>query len=211
MKAQLSYKNNNNGLCTISIPGSKSESNRILILQAQYPNISIENCSNSEDTLSLVEGLENAKGKVNIGHAGTAMRFLTAYYASQEGLSVVLTGSDRMKERPIKILVDALKDLGAEINYLKKPGFPPLQIQGKELNDSSVSVKTDISSQYITALLLIAPSLSNGLKLELEGEITSKPYIDMTIQLLQDLGISSSILKNKIEEAVWSYQYKALK
>jgi len=198
LNAELSYKNNTSDI-SITIPGSKSESNRLLILQALYPNIKIENCSNSDDTLNLIKGLGQIKGTLDVGHAGTAMRFLTAYFASRKGTDIIITGSDRMKERPIKILVDALVDLGAEIQYLNKPGFPPLKIHGKDLKHSSISLNTDISSQYISALLLIAPTLSNGIKLSLEGGITSKPYIEMTLDILDELGISSIFSENKIE------------
>lgn len=199
MKAQLSYTTLKKNISSVTIPGSKSESNRLLILQALYPTFSIVNCSNSDDTLHLIKGLGKTNGTVNIAHAGTAMRFLTAYYAAQTGVNIILTGSNRMKERPIEALVDALKSLGAEIHYLERTGFPPLHIFGKKLNVSAVSIKADISSQFISALLLIAPSLSNGLKLELEGEITSRPYIEMTLKLLRNIGVSINIFKNKIE------------
>ena len=127
MNAKLSYTNNNSDI-SITIPGSKSESNRLLILQALYSNIEIENCSNSDDTLNLIKGLGQFKGIIDVGHAGTAMRFLTAFYASRKGTDITITGSDRMKERPIQVLVDALLDLGADIQYLDKIGFPPLKI-----------------------------------------------------------------------------------
>ena len=198
MNAKLSYTNNKSDI-SITIPGSKSESNRLLILQALYPNIEIENCSNSDDTLNLIKGLDQIKGIVDVGHAGTAMRFLTAYYASKKGTDIIITGSDRMKERPIQILVDVLLDLGADIQYLNKVGFPPLKIHGKELKHASISLNSNISSQYVTALLLIAPGLSNGLKLNLEGGITSKPYIEMTLNLLNEIGVSSIFSNHKIE------------
>lgn len=199
MNAELSYTNNKNSDISITIPGSKSESNRLLILQALYPNITIKNCSDSDDTINLIKGLGQFKGTVDIGHAGTAMRFLTAYYASRKGTDIVLTGSDRLKERPIQILVDALIDLGADIKYINKIGFPPLKILGNDLKHSSISLNSDISSQYISALLLIAPTLSNGIKIKLEGEITSKPYIEMTLNLLDELGVSSFFSENIIE------------
>jgi 3-phosphoshikimate 1-carboxyvinyltransferase len=135
---------------------------------------------------------------IDVHHAGTAMRFLTAYFASQESKSVLLTGSSRMKERPIKILADALKKLGAEIEYLENDGFPPIKVTGQKLNNSRVSLPANVSSQYISALLLIAPSLQNGLELELIGEITSASYINMTLKLLQEIGVKTSFVGNLI-------------
>jgi 3-phosphoshikimate 1-carboxyvinyltransferase len=131
---------------------------------------------------------------IDVHHAGTAMRFLTAYFASQENKTVTLTGSSRMKERPIKILVDALKQLGANIEYLENDGFPPIKITGKKLLLSKVLLPANVSSQYISALLLIAPSLPNGLELELIGEITSSPYIRMTLKLLGKIGVETSMV-----------------
>ena len=182
----------------ITVPGSKSESNRLLILKGIFPNLSIDNLSNSDDTISLEKGIKQIDGIVNIHHAGTAMRFLTAYFASKEGADIRITGSKRMQERPIKVLVDALNDLGADIQYLKNKGFPPLKIIGKDLNVSSVTLNANISSQYVSALMLIAPSLKNGLTINLEGEITSVPYIKMTLNLMQKAGISGSFNANKI-------------
>jgi len=189
---------------TIKITGSKSETNRLLLLQALYPNISLENTSNSDDSEVMVEALLKSKIKnqksliIDVHHAGTAMRFLTAFFAIQEGKEVVLTGSSRMKERPIKILVEALKQLGAEITYEENEGFPPIKIKGKKLTKSKVSLPANVSSQYISALLLIAPKLENGLELILEGEITSIPYIKMTLALLNEIGATTSFVENKI-------------
>lgn len=176
----------------IKITGSKSESNRMLILKALYPGIILENLSNSDDSLVMQKALEINTGTVDIHHAGTAMRFLTAYYASKPECEIILTGSSRMKERPIELLVNALRDLGASIEYLEKTGFPPLKISGRSLNRDSVTVKSNISSQYISALMLIAPSLPNGLEINLDGHITSTPYILMTLDLLKSLGIQGS-------------------
>ena len=183
----------------ITVPGSKSESNRLLILKGRFPNLAIDNLSNSDDTISLQKGINQINGTVDIHHAGTAMRFLTAYFASKKGADIVITGSKRMQERPIKILVDALNDLGADIHYLKNEGFPPLKIIGKDLNVSSVTLNANISSQYISALMLIAPSLKNGLTINLEGEITSVPYINMTLNLMQKAGVLGSFNANKIQ------------
>lgn len=173
----------------IFVTGSKSESNRLLILQALYPEISINNLSNSDDTIALQNALASQEGTVDIHHAGTAMRFLTAYFASKEGKEVILTGSERMQERPVKLLVDALRSLGADIEYTKKEGYPPLKISGKKLDNNKVVLKANVSSQYISAMMLIAPSLQNGLQIQLEGQITSAPYIRMTKALLEQAGI----------------------
>ena len=198
MKAILSYKKNPNNYFLITIPGSKSESNRLLILQSLYANLTINNLSTSDDTQSLIQGLNNNNGTVDIHHAGTAMRFLTAYFASKESAEITLTGSERMQERPIKILIDALTNLGADIKYLKNEGYPPIKIKGKLLENSSLKINANVSSQYITALMLIAPSLNNGLKIELDGEITSIPYIEMTLDLLQKIGVACSLSNNCI-------------
>ena len=182
----------------IKITGSKSETNRLLLLKALYPNIVIENTSNSDDSEVMNAALTNIINTVDVHHAGTAMRFLTAYFASKENSNVILTGSSRMKERPIKILVEALNQLGAKIEYLENDGFPPIKIKGKKLTLSKVSLQANVSSQYISALLLIAPSLQNGLELELIGEITSISYINMTLNLLQEIGVETSFIGNII-------------
>lgn len=197
-KSKLQTQNPN-----IQITGSKSETNRLLLLQALYPNISLENTSNSDDSVVMNKALNsqftNHNSKlIDVHHAGTAMRFLTAFFAIQEEKGVVLTGSSRMKERPMKILVEALKQLGAEITYEDNEGFPPIKIQGKKLTKSKVSLPANVSSQYISALLLIAPKLENGLELTLEGEITSIPYIKMTLALLNEIGATTSFVENKI-------------
>ena len=176
----------------IQITGSKSESNRMLLLRALFPHIELENLSNSDDTVSMKFGLESDNDLVDIGHAGTSMRFLTAYYSTLENQEKTLTGSSRMQERPIGILVDALRQLGADIIYLKNEGYPPLLIKGKRLTASKVSLSANISSQFITALMLIAPSLPHGLCLQLEGKITSVPYIEMTLSLLHQIGVKAT-------------------
>lgn len=175
----------------IQITGSKSESNRMLLLQAFYPQITLDNLSNSDDTVAMKSGLESDKNMVDIGHAGTSMRFLSAYYSTLENQEKILTGSSRMQERPIGVLVDALRQLGADISYLKNEGYPPLLIKGKRLTASEVLLSANISSQYITALMLIAPSLPDGLRLYLEGKITSIPYIEMTLSLLHKIGVDA--------------------
>ena len=175
----------------IQITGSKSESNRMLLLQAQFPQIALDNLSNSDDTVAMKFGLESDKNMVDIGHAGTSMRFLSAYYSTLENQEKILTGSSRMQERPIGVLVDALRQLGADISYLKNEGYPPLLIKGKQLRANEVRLSANISSQYITALMLIAPSLPDGLRLYLEGKITSIPYIEMTLSLLHKIGVDA--------------------
>ncbi|MBA4746183.1 MAG: 3-phosphoshikimate 1-carboxyvinyltransferase [Muricauda sp.] len=199
MRLQLSAPDERKIQKAIAITGSKSETNRSLLLQALFPNIKIENLSNSDDGAVMQKGLAKSTGEVDIHHAGTAMRFLTAYFSSQEGKQVVLTGSQRMQERPIKVLVEALQSLGADIQYEKSAGYPPLKITGKKLKRSQVSLPANISSQYISALLLIAPSLENGLELELMGKITSVPYIKMTLALLGQIGVQTAFEGNIIK------------
>lgn len=182
----------------INITGSKSESNRLLLLQALYPQIQIKNLSNSDDSVLMQKALASKEANIDIHHAGTAMRFLTAYFSIQNNREVTITGSSRMKERPIKILVDALKTLGADITYLENDGFPPLKIKGKELTKSKVTLNANVSSQYISALLLIASKLENGLELTLNGQITSVPYIKMTLSLLESIGVETKFVDNII-------------
>jgi 3-phosphoshikimate 1-carboxyvinyltransferase len=184
---------------TLEISGSKSISNRLLILQKLFGTIIIENLSNSQDSQLLEAALANDAETIDIHHAGTAMRFLTSYYAIQEGKTHILTGSDRMKKRPIKFLVDALRDLGAEISYLENEGFPPLKITGKKLEKSSVTIPANISSQFISSLMLIGAKLENGLEINLEGKVTSRPYLEMTLKILRTIGISYRWEENSIQ------------
>lgn len=183
---------------TIRISGSKSETNRLLLLKALFATIQLENTSDSDDSEVMMKALTATGELIDIHHAGTAMRFLTAYFATQPGREVVLTGSPRMKERPIKILVEALRQLGATISYEAEEGYPPIRIVGKKLSESKVALPADVSSQYISALLLIAAGLENGLELTLEGKITSIPYIKMTLQLLKEVGITAHFEGNTI-------------
>lgn len=195
----------NNQQSRIGITGSKSETNRLLLLKALYPNLNIENTSNSDDSEVMQKALainhhpSSITQTIDVHHAGTAMRFLTAFFAIQEGKEVVLTGSSRMKERPIKILVNASNQLGAEITYEENEGFPPINIKGKKITQNRVSLPANVSSQYISALLLIASKLENGLELTLEGEITSIPYIKMTLALLNEIGVETSFENNTIK------------
>ncbi|MEY8761103.1 3-phosphoshikimate 1-carboxyvinyltransferase [Chryseobacterium tongliaoense] len=183
---------------TVQISGSKSISNRLLILESLFKNIQIGNLSNSQDTQLLKKALAENSETVDIHHAGTAMRFLTSYYSISEGKTTVLTGSKRMKERPIKNLVSALRDLGVEIEYMENEGFPPLKITGRKITENKVDVPANISSQFITSLLLIAGKLENGLKINLVGEITSRSYIEMTLDILTRFGIKNSFEGNTI-------------
>lgn len=195
----LSIHNSNKNLAAdLKITGSKSESNRLLILQALYPDISIENLSNSDDSSVMKKALEKSDGLIDIHHAGTAMRFLTAYFAVKEGCEVEITGSKRMKERPIRLLVDALQRMGADIEYANETGYPPLRIKGKRLHAESVKLEANVSSQYISALMLIGASLPQGLEIILEGQITSTPYILMTLEILKQAGIKGKFVKDRI-------------
>ncbi|XOD67206.1 MAG: 3-phosphoshikimate 1-carboxyvinyltransferase [Flavobacteriales bacterium Tduv] len=175
------------------VTGSKSESNRLLILQALYPKqIRIENLSQSADTEVLQKALSSAKNPIDIQHAGTAMRFLTAYFAARADTEVILTGSDRMKQRPLAILVDALSTLGAEIDYSENEGFPPLKIRGRKLRGGSIEMNAKVSSQYISALMLVGSAFEEGLEIFLSRRITSSPYIQMTFDLLRKAGLTLS-------------------
>lgn len=177
----------------ITITGSKSETNRLLLLQALSKHaFEIENLSNSKDSQVMQQALASNQTEVNIGIAGTAMRFLTAYFAVQKGRQTLLTGEGRMLERPIGVLVDALRRLGVTITYEANEGFPPIMIYGTDIQNDTVIIPANISSQYITALMLIAPFTQKGLTIQLDGKITSIPYIKMTLQLLQRAGVECS-------------------
>jgi 3-phosphoshikimate 1-carboxyvinyltransferase len=183
----------------IAITGSKSETNRLLLLKALFPNITLANTSNSDDSEVMEKALKGKEEIVDIHHAGTAMRFLTAFFAVNEGREVVLTGSQRMTERPIKVLVEALEQLGAKITYEKEVGYPPIRIKGQKITASKVNIPANVSSQYISALMLVAPKLENGIEINLVGEITSVPYIKMTLALLNDLDVKTSFEGNVIK------------
>ena len=182
----------------VSISGSKSESNRLILLRAYMSYFKIFNLSDSDDTKLMLSAIESDKKEINIGHAGTAMRFLTSYYSSISENSKILTGSNRMKQRPISILVDALKDLGCDIEYIEKSGFPPLKINGKNILNNSVTLPANVSSQYISSLMMLGVSLENGLKIKLSSEITSLPYILMTKKIIERIGGTSKIHDREI-------------
>ena len=183
----------------LKISGSKSETNRLLILKALFSEFEIKNISNSDDSKILEKALKSKEKIIDIHHAGTAMRFLTAYFSQLEGREVILTGSKRMQQRPIKILVDSLISLGADIYYEKEIGYPPLRIKGKKIKGGSIKLPAGISSQYVSALLLIAPALENGLELSLLGKTTSLPYIEMTLFLLKNFGVKTYFDGKKIK------------
>lgn len=197
----------------IRLSGSKSESNRILIINHLSGNsISTENLSDSEDTKTLQKLLFDFtfEKQFDVGHAGTCMRFLTSLFSITPG-ERILKGSDRMHERPIRELVDALRQLGAEIEYLEKDGFPPLKISGKKLEGNAVSIKGDVSSQYITSLMMIAPYLENGLQINISGELVSKPYVQMTASVMQYFGANVNVNDSEIKISKGEYLHKTYK
>ena len=172
----------------IILTAGKSESNRVLMIRALCENhFEINNLAIAKDTETMMRLLESKDQIKDVGPAGTTMRFLTAFYANTPG-DFILTASERMKNRPIKILVDALKDLGADISYLEKDGCPPLKIRGKKLNGGSIEIDGSVSSQYLSALIMIAPTLKEGLKINLKGKIASVPYLKMTLELIAFFG-----------------------
>lgn len=193
------------------LPPSKSISNRALIIEALCQSKpKLLNLSQSSDTQSLAQALQTSSKTIDIGDAGTSMRFLTAYLSQQKG-SYILTGSNRMKERPIGHLVEALNSIGADINYLEKDGFPPLAINGKTLEGGKIDVYTSVSSQFVSALLLIAPTLKKGISLSLKGELLSKPYIKMTLDIMRYFGVQSSWINKTINVEPQNYVSKDLK
>lgn len=195
---------------TIELTASKSESNRALIIQALCEDeFEIANLAKAEDTQTLEDilytpGLQT----INVGPAGTTMRFLTAYYATRPGIRTI-TGSDRMKKRPIGILVDALRELGASITYTEKEGFPPVKVEGKVLKGGEVEIDGNVSSQFISALLLISPALQNGLVIKFKGEVTSRPYINMTLKMLEEFRVYGVWHDNSISVSKQNYHSKS--
>jgi 3-phosphoshikimate 1-carboxyvinyltransferase len=198
--------------CEINLPSSKSISNRLLIIQALcMENFKIENLSISDDTINLQKAISSKENTINIGDAGTSFRFLTSYLSIQKGQEFILTGSDRMKERPIKELVSVLQKMGAKIEYLENEGFPPLKIIGTDLESGKIEIDGGISSQFITSILLIAPTFQNGINLEIVGELVSKPYVEMTLKLMKEFGIESSWVDNIIRIQSQNYIAKDYK
>lgn len=177
---------------TVKLPASKSISNRALILNALSSSpYGMENLSDCDDTNLMVNALQSDGGDFNVGAAGTTMRFLTAFLANRPG-EWTITGTERMKNRPIKVLVEALNALGAHITYLEKEGFPPLRIAGSALQGGEIALPGNVSSQYISAILMVAPRMERGVTLHLEGEIVSRPYIHITLQLMRQFGVSAT-------------------
>ncbi len=192
---------------SIVLPGSKSIANRALIIHAlSYSPYSIENLSDSDDVRVMSQVFNSNTNHFDIGHAGTAMRFLTAFLSQIVG-EWTITGSDRMKQRPIGILVDALNKLGARIEYLENDGFPPLKIFGSHLKGCVLELDGSVSSQYISALLMIAPTIEDGLTLRLKNKITSRPYIEMTLKLMEQFGVQHVWKGNEIR--ITEQKYKA--
>lgn len=209
---QLSCKNRKfNGV--IELTRSKSESNRALMIQALCDDVlEIQNLATADDTQLLAKALYDYKTNevINVGHAGTSFRFLTAFLATRNKGSWLLTGSQRMKERPIGILVDALQQLGANIQYEEAEGFPPLRITGGANLSNKLTINGGVSSQYISALLLVAPTLTNGLEIELTGEITSRPYLEMTISMMAYFGVSVNWEDQTLKISPQSYHPKSI-
>lgn len=176
----------------IQLPASKSISNRALIIHALSNGTeTLSNLSDCDDTRVMIKALKERNELIDILAAGTAMRFLTAYLSATPG-EHTLTGTQRMQQRPIQLLVNALRELGAQIEYTSNEGFPPLRIRGTELTGNEITLKGSVSSQYISALLMIGPALKNGLQLHLTGEIISRPYINLTLQLMKEFGASAA-------------------
>ncbi len=192
---------------TIELPASKSISNRALVMDALCEGtVQLDNLALCDDTQVMRQALASTDETVDIHGAGTAMRFLTAYFAQKEGIERILTGSPRMKQRPIAILVDALRSLGADIRYIEREGFPPLRIRGRALSGDSITLSGNISSQYISALLLIAPYMHKGLSLTLTGEIISRPYIHLTLGLMEQWGIAAQFIGNTLQVPAGRFQ-----
>lgn len=190
----------------IDLPASKSISNRVLLLNALCATPGrLSNLAQCDDTDAVLSALAQPDAsEVNIGAAGTAMRFLTAYFSTREGREVVIDGTERMRQRPIGVLVDALRQLGADIEYVEAEGYPPLKITGTRLHGGALTVSGSVSSQYITAILLIAPVIG-GITLTIEGEIMSRPYIDMTLALMARYGVKAEWRENVIHVPAGEY------
>ena len=196
----------------INISGSKSESNRLLTLRAYTSFFNINNLSDSDDTNTMISSLKSDNKEINIGHAGTAMRFLTSYYSSILNSSKILTGSARMKERPILILVEALNNLGADIEYIDEKGYPPIRLNGKLISKNIVTLPANVSSQYVSSLMMLGVSINEGLKIKLSTNITSLPYIHMTKKIIERIGgnvdvkpdeiIIKQLVSNKIPDQI---------
>ncbi|MDD3195371.1 MAG: 3-phosphoshikimate 1-carboxyvinyltransferase [Paludibacter sp.] len=202
MKIHLQHNSIN---ARIKLPASKSISNRALILNAlSYSPYPIGNVSDCDDTSVMIKALDSNDRLFDVGAAGTSMRFLTAFLSKTLG-EWVITGSERMKQRPIRILVDALNQLGAKIEYLEKEGFPPLKITGSALMGGEIKLNGGVSSQYISALMMIAPYMYKGLTIQLEGKVISQPYIRMTQAMMNEFGVDSTFVDNSIRIPAQEY------
>lgn len=183
----------------VKLPLSKSMSNRAILINALTAGAEpLKDVAHCDDTDAMLAGIKATDGTVNVGAAGTAMRFLTAYFACAEGRSITIDGSNRMRQRPIGQLVGSLRECGAEIEYLGEEGYPPLKITGHRLHGGDISIDATVSSQFISALMMIAPTMDNGLTINLEGEIASRPYIEMTARMMRDAGVDVTFDNNKI-------------
>lgn len=192
----------------VKLPLSKSESNRALIISALTRGADLpRQVADCDDTDAMLAALERTSGPVNVGAAGTAMRFLTAFYAVTPGSRVTLDGSERMRQRPIGELVNALRSLGAEIDYLGEEGFPPLEIRGRMLEGGEVEIPASVSSQFISALLMVGPTMEKGLTLRLKGRIISRPYIYMTLEMMEQAGAKTDFDENTQTVTVQPVRY----
>lgn len=206
MRYKIAAPSNAKLLAKVSLPASKSISNRALVMHAiSRSDLPIRNIAHCDDTDVMVKALSTTDSTIDIGAAGTSMRFLTAYLSNMPG-NWTITGSERMKQRPISILVEALRTLGAEIDYAEREGFPPLNIKGRPLAGGEVHLDGSVSSQYISALLMVAPIMSRGLTLVLDGKIISRPYIRMTLRMLEEFGVQSRWSGNEIRIASQPYR-----
>lgn len=197
---------------SIALPSSKSISNRALILnKVTGSSVNLQNLSEADDTVLMQQALAKGEGEIYLKNAGTCMRFLTAYFAATENSNVTLLCDERMEKRPIKELVDVLKQLGADIQYLKQEGFPPLHINGTQLNGGIVQMSAKASSQFVSALMMIAPLCKTDLIIELTGDITSEPYIEMTLAMMDNLGINIIRENSKFEISNLKSQVSNLK
>jgi 3-phosphoshikimate 1-carboxyvinyltransferase len=203
MLAQIKAIHNLRG--EVQLPLSKSVCNRLQIINALVGGVNVIQLAESTDSAVLEAALHSENLVCNVADAGTAFRFLTAYFAATPGINKVLTGTPRLRERPIADLVQALQNIGADITYADKEGFAPLSIRGKQLQGGKISIQSNISSQFISALCMIAPYCTNGLEITLLGEIVSKPYIDLTLSLMQQSAVASNFEDNTIKISSQKY------
>ncbi len=192
--------------CSVTLPLSKSISARALIMRRLAGCTDAYTVADCDDTRSMAEAMRCTSGEVNIGPAGTAMRFLTAYYAATEGCDITLDGNERMRRRPIRALVDALRELGADIEWAGEEGFAPLHIRGRRLKGGELTMDSSVSSQFVSAILMVAPTMQEPLTLTLDGETVSMPYIKMTVEMMRRAGIDAEINRDVITVAPGKYR-----